>query len=127
MKKLKCYIASLALMLSVAALGLRPAPVYAQFEATKSAACQGIEASGQSCASGDAAMTRVIKAAIDILSIIVGVAAVIMIIISGLRYVTSGGDSSSVSSAKRGLLYAVIGLVITALAQAIVRFVFSRI
>ena len=63
---------------------------------------------------------------INIFSLIVGVVSVIMIIIGGLRYITSGGDSNNVSAAKNTILYAIVGLVIVALAQLIVRFVLSR-
>ena len=64
---------------------------------------------------------------INIISIVVGVVAVIMIIIGGFKYITSGGDSGNVTGAKNTILYAVIGLVIVALAQIIVRFVLDRI
>lgn len=60
---------------------------------------------------------------VNIASAVVGVIAVIMIIIGGLRYITSGGDTNKVSGAKNTLLYAIIGLVIVALAQLIVHFV----
>jgi hypothetical protein len=49
-----------------------------------------------------------------------------MIIIGGFRYVVSGGDSAGVEGAKNTILYAVIGLVVALLAQAIVVFVISR-
>lgn len=67
-----------------------------------------------------------IKLVINLLSFIVGVVAVIMIIIAGLKYITSGGDSNNVASAKNTILYAIIGLVIVALAQVIVRFVLQK-
>ena len=127
MKKFKMYAAGLVMMLSLLTLGFRPALVSAQFEATKDAACQGVASAGQSCGGSSAGISKIVKAAINLLSLIVGVAAVVMIIISGLKYTTSGGDSSSVSSAKRSLLYAVIGLVIVALTQFIIRFVIGRI
>ena len=57
---------------------------------------------------------------------IVGVVAVIMIIIGGLKYITSSGDSNNVSSAKNTILYAIIGLVVVVLAQVIVRFVVTK-
>jgi len=63
---------------------------------------------------------------INIFSAIVGVIAVIMIIVGGLRYITSGGDSSKVGAAKQTLIYAIIGLVIVALAQLIVHFVLAQ-
>lgn len=69
----------------------------------------------------------VITAAIQILTIIVGVASVVMIIIGGLKYILSSGDSSNVETAKNTILYAVIGLVIALAAQAIVVFVLRRL
>ena len=63
---------------------------------------------------------------INVFSVIVGIIAVIMIIIGGLKYITSGGDSGNVTGAKNTILYAIIGLIIVALAQFIVRFVLSK-
>jgi uncharacterized membrane protein len=69
---------------------------------------------------------RLVDNVINILSLVVGVVAVIMIIIGGMRYITSNGDSGQVGNAKNTILYAVIGLVVVALAQIIVRFVVNR-
>ena len=63
---------------------------------------------------------------INIFSLVVGIVAVLMIIIGGFRYITSGGNDGNVGNAKNTILYAVIGLVIVALAQIIVRFVLNR-
>jgi len=63
---------------------------------------------------------------VKIFSIIVGVVAVIMIIYGGFRYITSGGDSGRVGAAKNSLIYAIVGLVIVALAQLIVHFVLNQ-
>ena len=60
---------------------------------------------------------------VNILSVVVGIVAVIMIIYGGFRYITSGGESGNVSGAKNTLLFAIVGLVIVALAQVIVRWV----
>lgn len=91
--------------------------------------CGANSASGEKNPNPDAAAGKVdsiVEEIINILTIIVGVIAVIMIIIGGLRYITSGGDSNKVSSAKNTILYAIIGLVIVALAQVIVRFVLNK-
>lgn len=69
---------------------------------------------------------NIITSAINIFSIVIGLVCVVMIIIGGLKYVTSGGDSGAVSGAKNTILYAVVGLVIVAIAQVIVRFVLNR-
>jgi len=61
--------------------------------------------------------------AVNIISIIVGVVAIIMIIYGGFKYITSGGESNNVSAAKNTLIYAIIGLIVVALAQVIVHWV----
>lgn len=63
---------------------------------------------------------------INVFSVIVGIVAVIMIIVGGFRYITSGGSSDKVTSAKNTLLYAIIGLVIVALSQIVVKFVLNK-
>ena len=69
---------------------------------------------------------RILTLVVNIFSIIVGFIAVIMIIYGGVKYITSGGESSNISSAKSTIIYAIIGLVIVALAQVIVRFVLAK-
>lgn len=68
-------------------------------------------------------LSNTIKRLLNVLSAIIGIVAVIMIIIGGFRYVTSGGKQENVTAAKNTILYAVIGLIVVALAQAIVHFV----
>ena len=63
---------------------------------------------------------------INIFSAVVGVIAVLMIIVGGLRYITSGGDSGKVTGAKTTIIYALIGLVIVALSQLVVHFVLNQ-
>ncbi len=95
--------------------------------------CKGanLDVSDSSCPDeGGTAVNKVneiIKLVINLFSIIVGVISVIMIIIGGLKYITSGGESGNVTSAKNTILYAIIGLVVVALAQIIVRFVLAKV
>lgn len=63
----------------------------------------------------------------SLIALVTGVAAVIMIIIGGLRYVLANGDPQSINGAKDTILYSLIGLVIAATAQGIVVFVFNRL
>lgn len=58
---------------------------------------------------------------------IAGIVAVIVIIIGGIRYATSNGDSSGVQSAKNTILYAVIGLIVIIMAAAITTFVLNNV
>jgi cytochrome bd-type quinol oxidase subunit 2 len=76
---------------------------------------------------GTTGINTIITNIVNIFSIIVGIVSVIMIIYGGFRYVTSGGDSGNVSSAKNTIIYAVVGLVVVALAQFIVQFVLDKV
>jgi hypothetical protein len=117
------------------ALSLSSAPALALFEGAKDQACQGINLTDQVQSNGcsnkstsnDIALSSTLRTAINGFSLVVGVIAVIMIIVGGLKYITSSGDSSNVNSAKNTLLYALIGLAIVALAQVIVRFVLNKV
>lgn len=68
-------------------------------------------------------ITNILNAIIGVL----GIVAVIVIIIGGVGYMTSTGDASKVKKAKDTILYGVIGLVVVALAFAIVNFVITNI
>jgi hypothetical protein len=58
---------------------------------------------------------------------VTGSISVLMIVIGGLRYTTSGGDQGSISSAKNTILYAVVGLILSLMGYAIVNFVLTRV
>ncbi len=75
---------------------------------------------------GSGSVQGAIKLAVNVLSWVVGVTATIVVVFGGFRYVTSGGDSAKVGSAKNTILYAVIGLVVVAMAQVIVRFTLNK-
>ncbi len=70
-------------------------------------------------------LNTAIKAVVNVLLYLLGAIAVIMIIIGGIRYATSNGDSAQLQSAKNTILYAVIGVVIALIAYAIVNFFIS--
>ena len=76
-------------------------------------------------AGAGSSLQNLAKKLVNIFSIIVGIVAVIFVIYGGFRYITSGGDSGSVGNAKNTLIYALVGLVIVALAQLIVHYVLS--
>jgi hypothetical protein len=133
MKTIKRLLTGTLLILSFAAFPLFPAD---SVSAQSTDAClQG--GSIEDCAKAGVRQTdpagsstdvgEVVQLIVNILSWIVGVVAVIMIIIGGLKYVTSGGDAGNVSSAKNTILYAIIGLVVVLLAQIIVRFVVDQV
>ncbi len=76
---------------------------------------------------GSGGVGETIKKVINFMSVLVAAIAVIMVIWGGFKYVTSGGDSNNVSSAKSTIIYALVGLVIVALAQFIVQFVLKNL
>jgi cytochrome bd-type quinol oxidase subunit 2 len=93
--------------------------------------CQGaqsltVTAGTQQCSEQGTGINGLVKTIINVLSIIVGLVAVIMIIIGGFRYITSAGNPEQAKTARNTILYAIIGLVIVALAQIIVRFVLTK-
>lgn len=59
----------------------------------------------------------------NVLLFLIGAISVIMLIIGGIRYTLSGGDSSAVTAAKNTILYAIVGIIVAVLAFAIVNFV----
>lgn len=82
---------------------------------------------GNEAGRGAGAFTKTIEGVINVLLFIIGAAAVIMIIIGGIRYVVSGGDQGAVTGAKNTILYAVVGLVVAIMAYAIVNFVVTKL
>lgn len=61
------------------------------------------------------------------LSLITGIASIIIIIYGSIKYMTSTGTPASVDSAKNTIFYALIGLIISLFAQAILVFVINNI
>ena len=124
MRNLRILLASFAIFMGIGALS----PVVAMADTPQSTACQalGSDAGCDKNPSGGVSLSRVVKVVVNVLSVAVGIAAVIMIIVGGFRYVTAGGDANNVSTAKNTILYAIIGLIIVAMAQFIVQFVVAK-
>jgi hypothetical protein len=128
-------IRSSAIIAAFSACFMLVSPVLAgPFDSSAEQACKGAALdSGISegeCAEKETAAQKevsdTIQQIVDLLTIIVGIIAVFLIIINGLRFITSNGDSNAVGSAKNGIIYAIVGLIIVAFAQVIVRFVLER-
>lgn len=121
-------LAAVTLLLPVAL----PVAVHAQAD-IQGSLCQGSDLSvstGGDCGStaqAEDSVNNIIKTVINVFSLVVGVISVIFIIVGGFKYITSGGDSNSVTSARNTIMYAIVGLVIVALAQIIVQFVLNRV
>ena len=135
-KKLKAFLLKLSVAGLMFAPVLAPVTVHAQISADpdlQENLCSGAESlqfggEGDCAATNEAetAVNSIVGTVINIFSVVVGIVAVIMIIYGGFKYITSGGDSGNISTAKNTILFAIVGLIIVALAQIIVRFVLSR-
>lgn len=106
--------------LASALSALSAAPVYAQIG-------DGIKATEGAADTGANDLNAVIRNVINVLLFVVGVAAVIMLIVGGIRYVVSAGDQQAVAGAKNTILYAIVGIVVAVLAYAAVNFVFTTL
>ena len=104
---------------------------YAQFDAAKDEACEGLSAGDEfidcdSASQSGGGISSIMSNVLNILSFIAGIIAVIMLIIAGIKFITSQGDPGKVSEARQAIIYAVIGIVIVVLAQTIVFFVLKE-
>ncbi len=111
-----------------------PVSVQALFENAKEDACKGVQLSNTtptgSCVAGskeaETKLNSTLATAINLFSLFIAVVAVITIMIGGLRYITANGDAGNLTNARNTILYALIGLIIAAFAQIIVKFVLQR-
>lgn len=69
---------------------------------------------------------EVLKNGLNIAYMLAAIIAVVMIIIGGILFTTSAGDSGNITKAKNMILYSVIGLVVIISAYAITYFVIGR-
>jgi hypothetical protein len=121
-KKIKLMLLSMSYMFALLLPFGMAAPAYAALtpSETHDNLCKGsnldLSAAAANCpANTGTSVTDLIKKIINILSVLIGAIAVVMIILGGFRYV------------KNTILYAIIGLVIVALAQVIVHFVLNNV
>ena len=120
----KIQIAIMAAVMTVGLLGPVVAPITVQADAVNEIQ-KGVRQSGGR--DNRTSLTKFIENVTNILLFLIGIIAVIVIVISGLRFVTSNGNSDQVASARNGVIYAVVGIVVAVMAYAIVRFVTSNI
>lgn len=125
-KYFRVTVFSLATMLGMLAMPL----------ADQALASQKINCGNSSCADSGASRTKgsgqsnnlagsggILRTVTNVLLFLAGSIAVIMIVVGGIKYVVSNGDSNAVQSAKNTIMYSVVGLIITIVAYALVQFV----
>ncbi len=63
----------------------------------------------------------------NIIATVAGVAATIILILAGLRYIQSSGNTDDVAGARRTIIYATVGLVVIVLARTLIVLVVAGI
>jgi len=124
MKRIKLIIASFAFLFSVGLTFATVAPVGA-INVTNDACTANPDSA--ICKSTGNDIGTIITKVVNVLLYILGIIAVIMMIVAGIRYTTSQGDAKTVADAKNTILYAVVGIVVAFSAYAIVNWVILRL
>jgi len=109
---------------TVGAFSLAPAASVSALNPLSDTVCPAGSTS-EICKSKSDNASSLIGTIVDTLLFVVGALSVVMIIVGGIYYTTSSGDSGKVSKAKNTITYAVVGLVVSFLAYAIVNWVMS--
>lgn len=92
--------------------------------------CKEVSSENNKISSGSSTadpVKHVIAIVIDIISYVVGALAVIFILVSAIRFLTSGGDTNSISEARSGIIYAIVGIIVVVLAQSFVDFILGKL
>ena len=123
-KRNKIVLASVAAIMSVTmALSGLSGAVYAS---PTSQAQSGFNKLNQTV-EADVDLEKSVGTILTMVYSVVGIIAVVMVVIGGINYATSQGDSNKVKKGKDTILYGIIGLVIVLLAFAITNFVLANI
>jgi hypothetical protein len=123
------------LVMAVMLLGLclmaAPLPASA-FDTTGGVDCSGGTSSSAVCtdntstdpiSGSDGLLLKITK----IVAYIGGAAAIILIIVGALRYITANGDSNALSGARSTIINALIGLIVIVLGASLITFVVGRL
>lgn len=122
-KKIAIATASVGVMVAVAAAPITSSMFQQTGYVAASAAEEIKKGYNQAGGSDSDSLPDIIGTVVSTMLFIVGVLAVIMIIYSGIRYITAHGDKGQVESAKNTLIYSIVGLVVAIVAYAIVNWV----
>lgn len=120
MKKISLVLAAFATVLGLATAVATPSQAIDVWGNTPCAT----NSQDELCkASKNDRITPFFQRVLSLLMYIIGAVSVIMIVVGGIKYTTSNGDSNSIASAKNTVLYSVIGLIVAILGQLIILFV----
>lgn len=92
-------------------------------KARDSSVCEDAKAKGNPIFGPQGIITRIA----NLLSILIGIAAIVGIIFAAIKMATSGNNPQEVTQARDLIIYAIVGLVLAAIAQALVRLVLFNV
>ena len=127
MNKIKNIICLVMATLAIAVTGLAATTMAPAYATTANEQAQNGVNSINPEGTSTKSLPEMIKIILTVVFTVIGMVAVVMIILGGVNYATSLGDPAKATKAKNTIMYAVIGLVITLLAIAIVNFVLSSL
>lgn len=121
---IKQLLLACSLLLFPALVMLPTQPVLAQFDTacrdnSSATLCQEVQSTENPLTGPNGTLLKVV----DVILVILGFAAVIMVIIGGIKFITSSGDPSNVTSARNTILYAIIGVVVAVIARPLLGFI----
>jgi hypothetical protein len=119
------FLISLTLLLGLPLAAHAANPAVGQIQCGVNAAASEPDCSSSPGSGSE--LNSLLKKIINIISLLVGALAVIMLIVGGFRYVTSAGNDSGVAAAKKTITYALVGIVIVAISQTVVHFVLNNV
>ena len=94
-------------------------------------ACDKVNASNSAICNSKSPTTNpvnhILHVAADIVALLAGLSAVILIIVSGISLITSGGNTDTVANARKRITNAIIGLIIIAFAWTIITFLTDKL
>lgn len=124
-----CAAGICALLLMVGLAIVMPAGTAQAVNFFEDACSRGGEGSPACDATGANELTGsngVITRVTNIIAVISGITAIGFMVYAGFTYVTSGGDTSKIGTAKSTIIYALVGLIIIGFSRTIILFVISR-
>lgn len=92
-------------------------------QGSNSTVCQAQKTNGNPVIGEDGLLLKVA----NVIAIVAGIAAVLVIMVAGLRMITSNGNAEEVTGARRAIVYTVVGLVVIVLARTIIALVIGGI
>ncbi len=129
---MKRFLVSLALVLGIAGSFILASPTQAagvftgactDADAKSSAFCADQNKTANPVTGKNGILYKVTR----IISIIAAITAVIMMIVGGFMYITSGGDAAKANTARHTILYAAVGLVVIGMAQGIIALIVNTV